>query len=907
MFIKNVSPTVPSIFVLSALALSMTFTVNSAELMPLKGKEIGSLSSALNVLNHSTNKTGLSAASSKSLYDFKAIRGSNNTVNNIVYTRYQQYFKSVAVLGKQAITHKSSKSAQRINGQLLSGIEKDIGNVKPKFSALEALDKLKNKQDPTVPEMLSLSPARTFKNEQSELVIIQNAHGRAQLAYLVSYFVDNIKGGNPSRPFALLDANNLKTIKQWEGLNTDAIGTGPGGNVKTGKYHYGNGENSEFSALDVTVSSDLLTCTMENANVKTVDLNHATSGTSAYSYACPENTHKEINGAYSPLNDAHAFGNVIFNMYNDWYGFSPLTFQLQMRVHYNNAYENAFWDGSAMTFGDGGSTFHPLVSLDVSAHEVSHGFTEQNSNLVYANESGGMNEAFSDMAGEAAKFYFKGSNDWLLGYDIFKGEGALRYMNNPPLDNVSIDHIDDYHDGMDVHHSSGIFNKAFYNLATTDGWDTRKAFDVMVLANQNYWLANSSFYQGMCDVKSAAADLNYNTLDVENAFSLVGLSGSEFTFLSPTADDILLLNEETTLKVEINNCTSVESAIVTISTNAGDTIELNDSGIDGDKVANDGVFSAYWTPAVIGPDVVTAEIELNGETTIIEHSVSVIDVTNYSITEEPYEWVDTTAGICLSLGDETPSQISLPFTFDFYGENYDTLMVEPNGYLSFNLAPITRSLSWTNAPIPSESKPNSIIAPLWTDLNNVDNSVCVLEQGIAPNRSVTIAWLDAPRYPNVGAASFSVTLEEATNDIIFNYKDVDFGDDNISFGAIGTVGVEHRTGKFAAQHSFNQAVLSNETALRLSQSAPLVDTDGDGVFDNVDNCVNHVNPNQLDGDNDGTGNRCDADFNNDGVIDSADAWLMRAMMAGEKPAADLNEDGRFNGADVMVFRELWNE
>ena len=56
-----------------------------------------------------------------------------------------------------------------------------------------------------------------------------------------------------------------------------------------------------------------------------------------------------------------------------------------------------------MSFGDGGSTFHPLASLDVSAHEVSRGFTEQNSALVYSGQSGGMNEAYSDIAGDVGR------------------------------------------------------------------------------------------------------------------------------------------------------------------------------------------------------------------------------------------------------------------------------------------------------------------------------------------------------------------------------------------------------------------------------------------------------------------------------------------------------------------------
>jgi vibriolysin len=261
---------------------------------------------------------------------------------------------------------------------------------------------------------------------------------------------------------------------------------------------------------------------MSSTDVKTVNLNHSTSGSTAYSYTCPENTHKTINGAFSPLNDAQYFGQVVFDMFNDWVGSPPLTFQLTMRVHYSNSYENAFWDGSAMTFGDGATTFYPLVSLDVSSHEVAHGFTEQNSSLVYSGMSGGMNEAFSDMAGEAAESYMHGSNDWQVGADIFKGSGALRYMNNPPLDGSSIDHADQY-SGQDVHYTSGVFNKAFYLLATTTGWNTRTAFEVMALANQTYWTANSTYDEGGCGVYNATADKGYNQADVRAAFAAVGV------------------------------------------------------------------------------------------------------------------------------------------------------------------------------------------------------------------------------------------------------------------------------------------------------------------------------------------------------------------------------------------------
>ena len=324
---------------------------------------------------------------------------------------------------------------------------------------------------------------------------------------------------------------------------SDGLGTGPGGNSKTGMYEYG----TDYGNLNVSVSSDGNTCTMETDQVKTIDLNHSSSNGSsvAFSYPCMRNTHKEINGAYSPLNDAHYFGGVVYKMYDQWYNTAPLSFQLQMKVHYSNNYENAFWDGSAMTFGDGQSYFYPLVSLDVVSHEVSHGFTDQNSDLVYSGQSGGINEAFSDIAGEAAEFFMLNSNDFKVGTTIFKGSGALRYMYDPPLDGRSIGHANDYSNGMDVHYSSGVFNKAFYLLVNTSGWDVRKGFEVFLRANQNYWTSTTDFEQGCLGVRDAANDAGYSTEDVEAAFAQVGLCPA-YVPPPPVDLDIALDNSQLT-------------------------------------------------------------------------------------------------------------------------------------------------------------------------------------------------------------------------------------------------------------------------------------------------------------------------------------------------------------------------
>ena len=131
------------------------------------------------------------------------------------------------------------------------------------------------------------------------------------------------------------------------------------------------------------------------------------------------------------------------------------------------------------------------------------------------------------MAAQAAEFYALGKNSWQIGPEIFKGEGALRYMDNPPKDGHSIAHIRDYNDELNVHYSSGIFNKAFYRLATAKGWDTHKAFDVMVKANMDYWKADSTFQDAACGVMKATADYHYPTGAVTRAFKAVGISTAE--------------------------------------------------------------------------------------------------------------------------------------------------------------------------------------------------------------------------------------------------------------------------------------------------------------------------------------------------------------------------------------------
>lgn len=183
-----------------------------------------------------------------------------------------------------------------------------------------------------------------------------------------------------------------------------------------------------------------------------------------------------------------------------------LGMNLPLYVHFGENYANAFWDGKRMAFGDGdGDIFTDFgKSLDVIAHEIGHGITQYNGNLIYESQSGALNEHFSDVFGaiitQKAKNQSADKADWLVGNEIMGpklyGE-ALRCMREPGTaydnDLMGVDiqpgHMKDYFSGPEdnqgVHINSGIPNKAFY-LASI-GLETENAAKIWFHALQNLW------------------------------------------------------------------------------------------------------------------------------------------------------------------------------------------------------------------------------------------------------------------------------------------------------------------------------------------------------------------------------------------------------------------------------------
>ena len=475
--------------------------------------------------------------------------------HKITHVRMQQQYAGFPVVGGYAIAHSvqpvnallSLKNKVKMTGRVYRGLKTELGRPTPVFveNAQVALHKFK-----TQFKGIGLS------EEQVIPIVYINAENHAFWAYKVSVLLsydDRI----PERQNAIVDAQTFKPFFQWNSLKTahsDINGMGYGGNIQTGEYQFGK----KFPALILRRDDVANICYMENKDVKVVDMVHKYSGPNTpMRFSCNEsqalsdntywtgyqgNGYDLENGAYSPTNDAMYAGHVIMNMYKDWFDLNVLMteqgkpMKLIMRVHFGRGYENAFWDGHQMTFGDGDNMMYPLVSIGIGAHEISHGFTEQHANLEYYGQSGGMNESFSDMAAQAAEYYSQGKNSWMIGAEVMKegsGYKALRFMDEPSRDGRSIGSADQYRDGLDVHHSSGVFNRLFYLLAQQPEWSVRQAFQVMLKANMDYWTPYSTFEEGACGIIDAAYDLGFSVDNVKQALETVAINYSDCNKLQP--------------------------------------------------------------------------------------------------------------------------------------------------------------------------------------------------------------------------------------------------------------------------------------------------------------------------------------------------------------------------------------
>jgi Zn-dependent metalloprotease len=249
------------------------------------------------------------------------------------------------------------------------------------------------------------------------------------------------------------------------------------------------------------------------------------------------------------LDEAHDNAEGVYDFYKSKFDRDSIDdrgMKLKSVVHYGNKYNNAFWNGSHMTYGDGdGVRFSPLISPDVVGHEMTHGVTERTAGLRYQRQSGALNESWSDVFGNLIEKWMEreaGADEsdptWLIGEAIFTpgvtGDG-LRSMSRPGSGydkDPQPGHMKDYKntssDNGGVHINSGIPNKAAYEVAMAIGQD--KLADVWYRTLTTYLTSSSQFSDAANFTVQAAIDLygsgSAEANAVAKAWDSVGLTPS---------------------------------------------------------------------------------------------------------------------------------------------------------------------------------------------------------------------------------------------------------------------------------------------------------------------------------------------------------------------------------------------
>lgn len=548
------------VFLMAASAMP----VFAAQPVDLEGKNAGFLRTLIPSIT-----PAIKAAVSGDKNDMQEISQSVD-FNQTLHVRVQQTYAGYPVHGADAVMHfphgtknthlrslvaSPAAANASMSGTLYQDLAKDLQDA-------PAIVFSKDQADRALAQAISNYELKTgikaqVESKESKLMVYIDDANKAHWAFRVQFYTK--VNGMPSIPVSIMDAVNFTVFKQWNNVQTleNVEGGGLGGNRKMGKLFY-DGETGHLGKLDLQRDNTSKTCYLKNDSVTVTDFRN----NKIASFRCekPDSQHDnlywnegadKINGAFSPNNDALYDGKVIVAMYKDWYGVpvlkekngDPMVLAMETHAVITDEetgevdYDNAAWDSekNVMFFCDGRDFFYPLTSLGIGAHEISHGFTQQHSNLEYDGQPGGMNESFSDMAAQAAEFYSSHSNTWKIGEEVTLQAGmVLRYMDVPSRDcknikrgqQCSIDNVANFTPKLDVHFTSGIYNRVFYLLSTSEGWDVRKAFDVMVQANSHYWTETTTFKKGACGVMSAAKDYKYDTKAVSKAFADVGIDTS---------------------------------------------------------------------------------------------------------------------------------------------------------------------------------------------------------------------------------------------------------------------------------------------------------------------------------------------------------------------------------------------
>ncbi|WP_044581367.1 M4 family metallopeptidase [Streptomyces iranensis] len=430
------------------------------------------------------------------------------------HTRYDRTYDGLPVLGGDLIVHRAKG-----------------GDVRSVTKATKATVKVASTTAGIAPSAAAKSAVKLAKADdtakaaadQAPRKVIWAADGKPVLAY--ETVVGGVqKDGTPNQLHVITDAATGKKLYEYQGIETGKGESEYSGSVELGTSKEGSG----YTLTDA-----------DRGGHKTTNLENKEDGEGKAFTDDDDNwgTGKPDDPQTAAV-DAHYGAAATWDYYKNVHGRDGIAGDgkgAYSRVHYGDSYVNAFWDDSCfcMTYGDGQGNKAPLTALDVAGHEMSHGVTSTTAGLEYSGESGGLNEATSDIFGTSVEFNVKNTTDvgdYLIGEAIdINGDGTpLRYMDKPSKDGQSADNWSDGVGDQDVHYSSGVANHFFYLLSegsgakeingvkydspTSDGSKVEgigrdKAEKIWYKALTTYMTSNTDYHAAREATQKAATDL----------------------------------------------------------------------------------------------------------------------------------------------------------------------------------------------------------------------------------------------------------------------------------------------------------------------------------------------------------------------------------------------------------------
>ncbi len=392
---------------------------------------------------------------------------------NMIHYMYQHTIGGIPVEGSGYRLHTLNNRVVSMNGEFYKDIQISTSPVINSSAAIQsALNfvgadtyKWELPVEESFIKRTSNDPSATFA-PQPELVIAAKNGNYKKPEFRLCWKMDIYAHQPMSRKWVYVDATSGEVIWDIDRIcHVDAPGTAT--TVFSG---------SRPIVSDFTAGSYRLREAGRGNGVETYNLAEGTVYGNAVDFTDADNNWNNVNAQLDQYaTDAHWGAEMTYDYYMNVHSRNSINgngFALLSYVHYDVGYGNAFWDGSRMTYGDGGSgSFNePLTTIDITGHEITHGLTTFTADLVYQDESGALNESFSDIFGVTIDNFARGTTGtplWRMGEECTTSGNGIRLMSNPnamgdPDTYTGTNWYTGTADNGGVHTNSGVQNYWYY-------------------------------------------------------------------------------------------------------------------------------------------------------------------------------------------------------------------------------------------------------------------------------------------------------------------------------------------------------------------------------------------------------------------------------------------------------------